>query len=56
MLDAGPLRALADAAGPARLSLAGERSARTWQPAARPWWKSLLGARGVHALPVLGTL
>jgi hypothetical protein len=55
-LDAGPLRELAEATGPARLSLAGERSARTWLPAPRPWWKSLLGARSAHAQPVLGAL
>jgi hypothetical protein len=55
-LDAGPLRALADATGPARLSLAGERVARTWQPAARPWWKNLFGARGAGAPAVLEAL
>lgn len=55
-LDAGPVRELAEATGPVRLSLGGERSARTWQPAPRPWWKSLLGARGVHAQPVLAAL
>lgn len=57
-LDAGPIRALADAAAAAssRLTLCGERAARTWQPLARPWWKSLLGARGAHALPLLGAL
>ena len=57
-LDAGPLRQLADApaTSTARLSLAGERGVRTWQPAARPWWKRLLGSRSTHALPLLGAL
>jgi hypothetical protein len=60
-LDAGPVRALADtaAAQPAgvhALSLAGERLARTWQPVSRPWWKGLVGARSVHAQPVLAAL
>ena len=55
-LDAGPLRALAEATGPVRLSLAGERRARTWQPAERPWWKNLLGARGASAQAVLEAL
>jgi hypothetical protein len=60
-LDAGPVRALADAtaARPAEghaLSLAGERVARTWRPAARPWWKGLLGGRPVHAQALLGAL
>ena len=43
-LDAGPLRALAESgdAG-ARLTLAGERHARGFQPAQRPWWKRLMG-------------
>lgn len=56
-LDAGPLRALADAAAHApgathRLTLCGERHARSWQPAERPWWKRLLGARA-DDLPTL---
>ena len=62
-LDAGPIRELLDAASTAgvdksalRLSLAGERHARTWAPATAPWWKRLLGAGGVHALTTLGTL
>jgi hypothetical protein len=60
-LDEGPLRALAEAAasGPAdahTLSLAGERLVRSWQPAPRPWWKTLVGARSVHAQPVLAAL
>ena len=55
-LDAGPLRELAQAGGDARLSLAGERQARTWRPAQRPWWKNLLGARGASAHAVLEAL
>ena len=55
-LDAGPLSELADATGPARLSLCGERLARTWQPAQRPWWKNLLGARGASPHQVLEAL
>jgi hypothetical protein len=61
-LDAGPVRALADAPSSARaaephaLSLAGERVARTWQPVPRPWWKGLVGARSAHAQPVLAAL
>jgi hypothetical protein len=55
-LDAGPLRELADVPGEARLSLAGERRVRTWQPAPRPWWKNLLGARGASAHAVLEAL
>ncbi len=58
-LDAGPVRALAEAAdagGAARLTLCGERLARTWAPAARPWWKSLLGTRAAHAQPLLEAL
>jgi hypothetical protein len=58
-LDAGPVRALAearpDAANPARLSLAGERVARTWQAAGRPWWKTLLGG-GANVPAVLKAL
>jgi hypothetical protein len=44
-LDAGPLRALAEGSADVRLTLCGERLARTWQPAHRPWWKSLFGDR-----------
>jgi hypothetical protein len=56
-LDAGPLRTLAEESDPsARLTLCGERTARTWRPVERAWWKSLLGARGAHALPLLGAL
>ena len=55
-LDAGPLRALADAPGDPRLTLAGERGARTWQPAQRAWWKRLLGARPATAHAVLEAL
>jgi hypothetical protein len=55
-LDAGPLRELAELPGTKRLSLAGERGARTWQPAERPWWKSLLGPRAPHAHAVLEAL
>jgi len=55
-LDAGPLRELAQAGGEARLSLAGERLARTWRPASRPWWKSLLGGRPASAHRVLEAL
>jgi hypothetical protein len=55
-LDAGPLRALADAPATARLSLAGERHARTWQPAGRPWWKRLLGGRVAQSHAALEAL
>jgi len=57
-LDAGPLRALLEAGAPAgaRLTLAGERHARTWAPAPRPWWKQLLGARAAKLQPVLEAL
>jgi hypothetical protein len=57
-LDAGPLRALAQAGegGPARLTLCGERAARTWTPAATPWWKRLLGARPPALSTVLASL
>ena len=55
-LDAGPLRELADGGAQARLSLAGERQVRTWRPAERPWWKSLLGARAASAHQVLEAL
>ena len=55
-LDAGPLRALAEASGDARLTLSGERLARTWQPAQRPWWKSLFGARAPASHAVLEAL
>ncbi len=55
-LDAGPLRELAGAGAASRLTLAGEREARTWQPAERPWWKSLLGGRGAQSHAVLEAL
>ena len=55
-LDAGPLRALVDAPAGARLTLAGERHARTWEPADRPWWKSLFGARAASAHATLEAL
>ncbi len=55
-LDAGPLRAIADAPAGARLTLAGERHARTWEPADRPWWKSLFGARAASAHATLEAL
>ena len=55
-LDAGPLRELAGAGAASRLTLAGERKARTWQPAERPWWKSLLGGRGAQSHAVLEAL
>ena len=60
-LDEGPVRALAEdaVARPQEshaLSLAGERVVRTWRPAPRPWWKNLLGARAVHAQPLLAAL
>lgn len=64
-LDAGPLRDLAEAASPSttapgaaapRLTLCGERFARSWQPAPRPWWKTLLGARAAHATTLLEAL
>lgn len=49
-LDAGPLRALAEAAAqapaaPACLTLCGERIARSWVPSTPSWWKRLVGAR-----------
>ncbi len=55
-LDAGPLRELADAGAATRLTLAGERRARTWQPADRPWWRNLLGGRGAQSQAVLEAL
>jgi hypothetical protein len=55
-LDAGPLRELAETPGTKRLSLAGERGARTWQPAERPWWQRMLGARAPNAQSVLEAL
>jgi hypothetical protein len=55
-LDAGPLRDLAETPGTKRLSLAGERGARTWQPAESPWWKRMLGARAPNAQSVLEAL
>jgi hypothetical protein len=61
-LDAGPVRELAEGASSSRaapragLSLCGERRARTWQPAARPWWKALVGARGATAAAALASL
>jgi hypothetical protein len=59
-LDAGPLRSLADAVvtpgEPGRVSLCGERYARTWQPATRPWWKALVGARGPTVAAALDAL
>jgi len=56
-LDAGPLRALADSIDPAdRLTLAGERHARSWQPASRPWWKRLLGDGGASVQSTLEAL
>ena len=56
-LDAGPVRALVESdAGHARLSLAGERHARSWQPAERPWWKRLLGPRAASAQAILEKL
>jgi len=56
-LDAGPLRALADSIDPAdRLTLAGERHARSWQPTSRPWWKRLLGDGGASVQSTLEAL
>ena len=55
-LDAGPLRELADAGPGHRLTLAGERVARAWEPASRPWWKSLFGARADGVPAVLAAL
>lgn len=55
-LDAGPLRALAEGSADVRLTLCGERLARTWQPAQRPWWKSLFGARAPASHAVLEAL
>jgi hypothetical protein len=59
-LDAGPLRTLAESAdagqGGARLTLAGERHARSWQPAPRPWWKRLLGGGGASVQATLEAL
>jgi len=56
-LDAGPLRALAESDdAQARLSLAGERHARSWQPGQRPWWKRLLGGAGASAQSTLEAL
>ena len=57
-LDAGPVRALLEAAPASapRLTLAGERHARTRAPASRPWWKRLLGGGGAGVQPALGAL
>ena len=56
-LDAGPLRALADAGDPgSRLTLAGERHARSFQPAQRAWWKRLLGGGGASVQQTLEAL
>jgi hypothetical protein len=56
-LDAGPLRALADAGGAgARLTLAGERHARSWQPAARPWWRRWFAGGGASVPSTLEAL
>ena len=58
-LEAGPLRqALAglQAGHPLRLSLCGERHARSWSSEpARAWWRRLLAPR-VHAAPLLAAL
>jgi len=56
-LDAGPLRALADTNDPAaRLTLAGERHARSWRPAQRPWWRRLIGGGGSAVQTTLAAL
>ena len=56
-LDAGPLRTLADSNDPtARLTLAGERHARSWQPAPRPWWKRLFRGGGASVQATLEAL
>ena len=55
-LDTGPLRDLAETPGTKRLSLAGERGARTWQAAESPWWKRMLGTRTPNAQSVLEAL
>lgn len=58
-LDAGPVRTLLESGQPGsadRLTLAGERVARTWRPVARPWWKRLAGPGSAHAQPLLEAL
>lgn len=57
-LDAGPVRALleADAAARPTLTLCGERAARRWAAAPRPWWKSLFAPSQRPAAAILETL
>jgi hypothetical protein len=59
-LDAGPLAALqaeAAAGRPARLTLAGEREARSFAPAPRPWWRAMWPrGRGADPRPLLEAL
>lgn len=61
-LDAGPLRALREAAdgvaaaASSSLTLCGERHARRFAPAPRPWWKRLLSPSSRPAAPVLEAL
>lgn len=58
-LDAGPVSALlaaAEAGTPVQLTLCGERHARRHALLPRPWWRRLIGARRVHAAPLLADL
>lgn len=59
-LDAGPVAELlraADAGSAVQITLCGERRARTFATAPRPWWRrGLLGPRRVHAAPLLAEL
>jgi hypothetical protein len=61
-IDAGPLRLLLEAAerdpapGAVALTLCGERSARRFARAPRPWWRALLAPSRRPAAPVLEAL
>ena len=59
-LDAGPIRALAEAAAggatTARLTLCGERLSRRWEPAPRPWWRRVFGSPAVDVAAQLNAL
>lgn len=58
-LDAGPVRALLDAAdaGPAvQLTLCGERSAATWAPRPRPRWRRWFGPQRADIASILAAL
>jgi len=55
-LDAGPILALTESAAAPRLTLCGERAARTWQPVPRSWWRQLLGSRAADVPTLLNAL